>query len=70
MRPVPHANLRLKESAKLGFSRAVAPGVPDEKGEKSAKPAMAQKSIRHIGEAIADIAAMGRSAARPVRAAS
>ena len=28
IRPAPHANLRLKEAAKLGFSRAVAPQGP------------------------------------------
>jgi DNA repair protein RadA/Sms len=62
VRPVPHANLRLKESAKLGFSRAVAPqGLQDrEKGEAAG---MATRSIRHIGEAIADIAALGRNIA-------
>jgi DNA repair protein RadA/Sms len=73
VRPVPHANLRLKESAKLGFSRAVAPQGLQEHGLnkekiKSETAGMATRSIRHIGEAIADIAALGRGAQQ--RAAS
>jgi DNA repair protein RadA/Sms len=62
VRPVPHANLRLKEAAKLGFARAVAPmGAPD---KADARPPLPQNAIRHIGEAVADIAALGRGAAR------
>jgi len=65
VRPVPHANLRLKEAKKLGFSRAVAPQGPNDKAEAGAST----RAIRHIGEAIADIAALGRSgpAREPVR---
>ncbi|WP_296713981.1 DNA repair protein RadA [Rhodoblastus sp.] len=60
VRPSPHANLRLKEAAKLGFSRAVAPQGPQE-GEGAGKNAgIVQRPVRHIGEAIADIAALGR----------
>jgi DNA repair protein RadA/Sms len=60
VRPVPHAGLRLKEASKLGFSRAVAPQVPNERSEKSG--GMGISAIRHIGEAIAEIAALGRGA--------
>jgi DNA repair protein RadA/Sms len=68
VRPVPHANLRLKEAAKLGFSRAVAPQGLQENGLQKEKikgeaAGMATRSIRHIGEAIADIAALGRNIA-------
>jgi DNA repair protein RadA/Sms len=84
VRPVPHANLRLKEAAKLGFSRAVAPQGPQDQDksqekhkDKDAPGGMALRPIRHVGEAIADIAAMGRASAprdpsrevRPARAA-
>ncbi len=65
VRPVPHANLRLKEAQKLGFSRAVTPqGVNDKSGPGSAGSAgVPMRAIRHIGEAIADIAALGRGVA-------
>ncbi|MBB4196353.1 DNA repair protein RadA [Rhodoblastus sphagnicola] len=64
VRPVPHAGLRLKEASKLGFSRAVAPQGPQGADSKSEKPnGMGLNAIRHIGEAIADIAALGRGGA-------
>lgn len=72
IRPAPHATLRLKEAAKLGFSRAVAPPGPQD-GEPAGKVAgIVQRPIRHIGEVIADIAALGRAApaSRAARAAS
>ncbi len=77
VRPVPHANLRLKEATKLGFARAVAPqGLQDQGPQEKDRPernrsaGMAMRPIRHIGEAIADIASLGRnSAPKPVRAA-
>ena len=71
IRPAPHATLRLKEAAKLGFSRAVAPPGPQD-GEPAGKVAgIVQRPIRHIGEVIADIAALGRAApaSRAARAA-
>ena len=65
VRPVAHAGLRLKEAAKLGFSRAVAPQGPQGADGKAEKPGgMGLTAIRHIGEAIADIAALGRGASR------
>ena len=71
VRPVAHANLRLKEAAKLGFARAVAPqGLQDKPDTRERSAGMATRPIRHIGEAIADIASLGRnSAPKPVRAA-
>lgn len=73
IRPAPHANLRLKEAAKLGFSTAIAPFSPQD-SEKTAKNAKndgpALRAIRHIGETVADIAALGRAATpRAARAA-
>jgi len=67
VRPVPHAGLRLKEASKLGFSRAVAPQGPQGgDGRASSKgetpKGMGLNAIRHIGEAIAEIAALGRKA--------
>jgi DNA repair protein RadA/Sms len=59
VRPSPHANLRLKEAAKLGFSRAVAPQGPQE-ADAGKNAGIVQRPVRHIGEAIADIAALGR----------
>jgi DNA repair protein RadA/Sms len=70
VRPVPHAGLRLKEASKLGFSRAVAPLGPQGADSKGEKPVgMGLSAIRHIGEAIADIAALGRGAPKVSRAA-
>lgn len=72
IRPAPHANLRLKEAAKLGFSTAVAP-LSQQDGDKPAKAGKtdgpALRAIRHIGETVADIAALGRAQpSRPARA--
>ena len=58
IRPVPHASLRMKEAAKLGFSSAVAPAQPREKGE--AAP-IAVNAAAHIAGVVADIAARGRT---------
>jgi DNA repair protein RadA/Sms len=67
VRPVPHANLRLKEAKKLGFASAVAPQrLNDDRASEKAGAAPARlddmpiRPVRHIGEAIADIAALGR----------
>jgi DNA repair protein RadA/Sms len=69
VRPVPHSGLRLKEAAKLGFGRAVTPQGPAEKAE-APPPGMSVRTCRHIGEAIADIAAIGRpKGAKPALAA-
>ncbi len=68
VRPVVHANLRLKESAKLGFEAAIAPLAAREDGETSPVPVA---HCEHISKLIADIAASGAQArsARELRRA-
>ena len=56
-RPVIHSGLRLKEAAKLGFKRAVAPPPPGEKGE-DAPADMHVGACAHISSLVARIAAM------------
>jgi DNA repair protein RadA/Sms len=65
IRPAPHANLRLKEAAKLGFSTAAAPpGLQD--GDPASRSAgIALRPIRQIGEAVAEIAALSRAGTGP-----
>ena len=53
IRPVPHAGLRLKEAAKLGFTSAVAPPAARE-GEEAPIPV---RAATHITSVVADIAA-------------
>ena len=67
IRPVPHAALRLKEAAKLGFESAVAPAQPREKGEAAPIPVNA---AAHISGVVADIAARGRTDRRPTAGSS
>ncbi len=60
IRPVAHANARLKEAAKLGFCRATRPQAsPESGGEKSdaASKDLEVQACRHISELVADIAA-------------
>jgi DNA repair protein RadA/Sms len=54
IRPVAHAQARLKEAAKLGFGRAVASTPRADKGERSGLPTMA---IAHITDLVAAVAA-------------
>ena len=54
VRPVVHANLRMKEAAKLGFASAVAP--PSAREDREPAP-LAVSSCDHISKLIADIAA-------------
>jgi DNA repair protein RadA/Sms len=61
IRPVAHAQARLKEAAKLGFSQAVAPPPRTEKGERLP---LATASMAHITDLVAGIAA-GRPRAKP-----
>ena len=61
IRPVAQAPARLKEAAKLGFGRAVAPSPRGEAGER----ALPSESIAHITDLVAGIAAE-----RPARARS
>ena len=54
VRPVVHSGLRMKEAAKLGFSKAIAP--PLQQGET---PALNAESCSHISGLVAEIAAKG-----------
>ncbi len=64
IRPVAHAQARLKEAAKLGFSSAVAPNLRGEKGER---PLPGASSIGHITDLIAGIATSRPRAAMRAR---
>jgi DNA repair protein RadA/Sms len=65
VRPVAHAALRLKEAAKLGFTRAVAPAL----GERQGAGALALSPVASVASLVAEIAAAGvvkgNAAARP-----
>jgi DNA repair protein RadA/Sms len=54
VRPVVHSGLRMKEAAKLGFAKAIAP--PLQQGET---PALNAESCSHISALVAEIAAKG-----------
>jgi DNA repair protein RadA/Sms len=62
IRPVAQAPARLKEAAKLGFSRAVTPATRGEKGER---PPLGVGSIDHITDLVAGVAAT-RPRGKPV----
>jgi DNA repair protein RadA/Sms len=58
IRPVAQAPARLKEAAKLGFARAVAPAArQDRRDAKGERPALDSAAIGHITELVAGIAA-------------
>jgi DNA repair protein RadA/Sms len=59
-RPVIHTGLRLKEAAKLGFRRAVAPPPPGERNDET-PPDMQVGACAHISALVARIAALGQS---------
>jgi DNA repair protein RadA/Sms len=59
VRPVAHAGLRLKEAAKLGFEKAVAPPV----ARTAEAPAILVAGCGHITALVADIAAAGQKRA-------
>jgi DNA repair protein RadA/Sms len=54
VRPVVHSALRIKEAAKLGFAKAIAP--PAQQGEV---PALPTQTHQHISALVAEIAALG-----------
>ena len=56
VRPVAHAGLRLKEAAKLGFEKAVAPPA----AHPAEAPAILVAGCSHITALVADIAAAGQ----------
>src|ERR1700683_4994331 len=57
IRPVAHAGLRLKEAAKLGFTRAVAPASAEREGEGAAR--LALHPVASVATLVAEIAAAG-----------
>jgi DNA repair protein RadA/Sms len=58
IRPVAQAPARLKEAAKLGFARAVAPAArQDRRDAKGERPALDSAAIGHITDLVAGIAA-------------
>ena len=61
VRPVAHANARMKEAAKLGFSSAVAPLA--KRGDGETAP-LSVAGCEHISRLIADIAALGAQTRR------
>ena len=61
VRPVVHANLRMKEAAKLGFSKAYAPPPAREGGERAP---LNETVCAHISALVAEISAAGAQARR------
>ncbi|WP_371345624.1 DNA repair protein RadA [Ancylobacter sp. IITR112] len=66
VRAVPHAVARLKEAAKLGFTRAVAPAAKGAaaksggaSGREAGEPPLAVDAIASLGDIVATIAAKG-----------
>ena len=70
VRPVAHAQARLKEAAKLGFDAAVAPRGPQASGSEGVQPESPRiVACEHIGALVATIASSGAGATpRPQRA--
>jgi DNA repair protein RadA/Sms len=57
VRPVAHSGLRLKEAAKLGFRRAVAPAAANKEKDETAR--IARADISSVAGLVAEIAASG-----------
>jgi DNA repair protein RadA/Sms len=57
IRPVAHSSLRLKEAAKLGFSRAIVPVSPQMEGNGSSS--LALNHVSSVASLVAEIAAAG-----------
>jgi DNA repair protein RadA/Sms len=57
VRPVAHSALRLKEAAKLGFSRAIVPLSPQTDGNGSSS--LALNHVSSVASLVAEIAAAG-----------
>jgi DNA repair protein RadA/Sms len=66
IRPVAHKRARLKEAAKLGFTRALVPPAPADKDEAGASD-LVSKGCAHIGDLVTEISAC-RKKARGVEA--
>jgi DNA repair protein RadA/Sms len=67
VRPVAQAAARLKEAAKLGFTRAFAPEAA--RGEAGGDPGLAFTAIGSLADLVADIAATSKRTKSPVRIA-
>jgi DNA repair protein RadA/Sms len=67
IRPVAQSAARLKEAAKLGFSRAFAPDAT--RGEAGADSGMTLTAIGSLTDLVADVAANGKRAKAAVRIA-
>jgi DNA repair protein RadA/Sms len=65
VRPVAQSAARMKEAAKLGFTRAFAPDAR----EAGTDAALAITAIGNLADLVADIAASGKRARGPVRLA-
>ena len=63
VRPVAHAGARLKEAAKLGFKRAVAPAA----GGEAPAEGMTVSAVSALAALVADIAASGESQRRSAK---
>jgi DNA repair protein RadA/Sms len=57
IRPVAHAASRLKEAAKLGFTRAV---VPEATRTEAGEPSLKVTDVASLASLVADIAALGK----------
>ena len=66
IRPVAQTAARLKEAAKLGFTRAFA---PEARGETGSDSGLSVNAIGNLTDLVADIAASGRRAKGPPRVA-
>ncbi len=61
VRPVSHAGLRLKESARLGFGKAISPA---NKGQNASDGSIHTREIASLRDLVADIAATGGKKSR------
>jgi DNA repair protein RadA/Sms len=69
VRPVAHADLRLKEAAKLGFAEAWVPVRPAARGARQARSeeGLATTPIGHLGELVARLSPTPRRQVQPAR---
>ncbi|MFK8251725.1 DNA repair protein RadA [Ancylobacter terrae] len=64
VRPVAHEAARLKEAAKLGFTRAVIPSARSGTGSASGEPGIAVDAVTTLADLVADIVARAPRRAR------
>ena len=60
MRPVAHADARLKEAAKLGFAEAWVPVRPSRSAKPVAGDGLATVAIEHLSELVARLSPVRR----------